>query len=511
MSEPFARSSERIAMTDAGPRTDDPASIATLRSVLHEAGFTSGNVREALATEVSISRDSAELPLYLRLLPEAALSTLIKLFLLGTQVPEEAAEQALAPLGLDRLEAMGLLSGENGVVSADLELVPIEELLIACDPFREELERPDHVLGISPPALVLASLTIREPVESTLDLGCGNGLQALLAARHSKSVVAVDINPRALRFAAFNALLNGVEIDCRQGNLFERVEGSRFDLIVSNPPYVVSPDADFVYRDSGLPGDSFCEGLVRRLPAYLSEGGFAHLLASWVHASTEEWSAPLRRWLNGSGCDAILLRYATHEPLEYAAAWNRPLRSDPVAYGAALDRWSDYYRRLGIDAISWGTVVLRRRSGRNWVWAYDPSSQHITAAGDQILRLFAAQDYLAEADDQALLEGTFALTGDHRLEQTAHLADGGTAIERSVLRLGSGLRFEVAVDASAVTVLTLVGEGRPLRQVLDAAAATIQGTTPEAFVSGALPVVRRLLELGFLVPTDEADAERPSG
>jgi len=359
------------------------------------------------------------------------------------------------------------------------------------------------VLGVSPPARVLAALTVRLPVESALDLGTGNGLQALFAARHARRVVAVDLNRRALRFAAFNALLNGVRgIELREGDLFAPVAGSTFDLIVSNPPYVISPETAFTYRDGGLPGDAFCERIVRTLPEHLSEGGYAHTLVSWLHAPDEDWSGPLRAWVEGSGCDALLLRYTTHEPLSYAAGWNRPLRADAGAYGDALDRWAAYYRRLGIDAISWGAVVLRRRSGRNWVFAYSPTSERITGASDHVLRLFAAQDFLAAAGDgDALLGARLALVEDHRLEQSGRLRGGETLLERIVLEHEGGLRFRVSLDPSTVDVLSRLDGDRPLRDVLrDASAAAPAGTSAEEFERRALPVVRRLVELGFAAP-----------
>ena len=55
------------------------------------------------------------------------------------------------------------------------------------------------------------------------------------------------------------------EVELVEGDLFEPVEGCDFDLIVCNPPYVISPESDIIYRDSGVPGDAFCEALVRRL------------------------------------------------------------------------------------------------------------------------------------------------------------------------------------------------------------------------------------------------------
>jgi hypothetical protein len=493
------------------PLTADVESIVALRAVFDDVGYTAAAVREALSTDAAIGRDSADLPVYLRLLADdSRLSTLIKLFLLGVPTSTAEASRALAPMPLERLRALGIVATEQGTVSARIEVVPTEQLLIACDPFRDELTRPDHVPGLSPPAKVLAALTVRAPVESTLDLCTGSGVQALLATAHSQRVTAVDVNPRALQFAAFNAELNSrPRIDLQRGDLFDPVEGSSFDLIVCNPPYVISPESEFVYRDSGARGDTFCERLVRRIPAFLHEGGFAHVLISWLHPHDADWSTPLRGWLDGSGCDALVLRYATHEPLGYAAAWNRPLRSDPAAYAAALERWSRHFEELGVEAISWGAITLRRREARNWVWAYSPSSDRIEPATEHVLRLFAAHDFLAGlSDDDGLLRGCLELVSDHRLDETGRLEAGTRTIERTVLRHEGGLHFEVAVDPATTTVLSLADGQRSVKEILSAAAAAVSAPGDE-FVSNALPVVRRLVELGFLVPVQPAPRPAP--
>jgi hypothetical protein len=268
---------------------------------------------------------------------------------------------------------------------------------------------------------------------------------------------------------------------------------------VCNPPYVISPETEFIYRDSGVQGDAFCEHIVRRLPSYLRPGGFAHILVSWLHAPDEDWTIPLRRWVSASGCDAVILRYATHEPLQYAAGWNRPLRGDATAYAAALDRWTEHFAQLGIEAISWGAIILRRRDSPNWVWAYSPSSDRVTPASDHVLRLFAAQDLLSELSDDALLAKVLVLADDHRLDQTGRLAGGERIVERTVLRLDGGLGFEVSIDPATTTVLSLLDGLRALGDVLSGAASI--GSANEAeFVADALPVVRRLVELGFVLP-----------
>jgi hypothetical protein len=249
-----------------------------------------------------------------------------------------------------------------------------------------------------------------------------------------------------------------------------------------------------VYRDSGLPGDSFCEGLVRRMPEFLAEGGFAQALVAWAHDPDAHWSTPLRGWVAGSGCDALLFHYVSHDPLSYAAGWNRPLRSDAAAYSGALDRWTGYFAELGIRAIAWGAVVLRRRSGgENWVWAHNPSAERIGPASHHILRLFAAQDLLQSLPgDEALLAERLALADDPRLEQTVLLGGGEGSVVGAMLRLEGGIRSRVNVDANTVQVLARLHGGQTVGEVLAEAG-------DETLAQAALPAIRRLLELGFLV------------
>ena len=109
------------------------------------------------------------------------------------------------------------------------------------------------------------SSPIREPVGRALDLGTGCGVQALHLAAHAGEVVATDVNTRALWMTRLNAALNEVDVDVREGSFFEPLRGERFDLIATNPPFVISPATGerLVYRDSGLPGDRVVEDIVR--------------------------------------------------------------------------------------------------------------------------------------------------------------------------------------------------------------------------------------------------------
>ena len=87
-------------------------------------------------------------------------------------------------------------------------------------------------------------------------------------------------------------------------------------------------------------------------------------MASWAQSGDDPAVRP-REWLDGAGCDAWILHSTTDDPLSNAAAWTREAGETPAAFGAALDRWTAYYREVGIEAVAYGALVLRRRDGRD--------------------------------------------------------------------------------------------------------------------------------------------------
>lgn len=485
----------------------DVEPIRALGARLRELRFGPTAIHEAFGLDDGLMRLRGDRAVQVRRLPpNTSLSTIIKLFLLGVPVEVEEAAKALAPAALEAVEQMGLVERSGREVGSLVQLFPYEGLILASDRF-DALDAPgasaDYVGNVNPTSITLARLTVRRPVETALDVGCGCGVQALLAARHAKRVLAADVNPRAVNYTRFNALLNDLDnVECREGSFFEPVAGMRFDLIVANPPFVISPDARFTFRDSGLSGDTVCEHVVGEAPAFLEEGAYAHVLCSWATRAGEDWRAAPSRWVAGRGCDAWVLHHRSEDPLSYAAAWNQLVRvGTPEAYPDVLDRWLDYYAGLEIEALEYGALTLRRRDGGPGWLRLDELPESLTgAAGDHILRVFAAQDYLTGLEDErAALGHAFALADDERLDQTLRVRDGEFVIERTLLRLERGLPFEGAVDGYALHVLSRCDGTRPLGELLDEIAGAA-GLDPEVFVPSSLAVVRRLLELGFLVP-----------
>ncbi|HVC86655.1 MAG TPA: methyltransferase [Gaiellaceae bacterium] len=410
--------------------------------------------------------------------PRAALA---RVFVLG----ERVACNTL-PVDVRALAEAGLVDAHDGWVSSRVRITPFAGILVVHE---AEVADEGFVTGVNAASRTLATLTVRDDVERVLDVGTGSGVEALLAARHATTVVATDINPRALEFASLNARLNGLSLDIREGSLFDPVVGETFDLIVANPPFVVSPDTDFVFRDSGLPGDAICREVVRGAAAHLRPGGFATVLCNWICRSPDERWEPLAGWVEGLSCDALLFSHGVIEPLRYASRWNEPHRKAPEAYARAVGRWLDYYEREGIVGIGIGAVILRGRDGPGWVRGFAAPTPAAGAAGEHIRRIFAGADRLERlASEEELLDGHFELVRGHRLEQALVFRD-----DYEIAGVAMSLEATVGLVAEIEPhVLPFLFELTPERTLAEVAAAA------ELDAADVARTVRRLLELGML-------------
>lgn len=490
------------------PVRADTAALGLLKQALTAAGYTRDGVRRSLHTDRGLTASPGEVVVFEhRLSGRSPLETLIRLFLIGSAVRGEDVDAALPSMGAGDLRTAGLVEPFDGGVRATLRIVPHGDILVACD--RSYYgdgghDAADTVTGVTSPAILLADFTIRKRARRALDIGTGGGIQALLLANHCESVVAVDINPRALNFAELNCRLNGItNVDLRQGSWFKPVEGERFDIVTANPPYVMSPDSTFLYRDSGLVADSLCRELIKDMPGFLDEGGFGHILISWALKDGQEWSEPLREWVAGSGCDAWLLHYLTDDPLTQAAKWNEPLLGEGLAtYGEALDRWTDYYRREGIERIGFGAIILRRRSGGdNWVRADSFRAGSGSSAG-LVLRVFEAEDYLRILDDDSkLLRERFALVPEHRLEQRMRSAGGQWQLDESTLTLTQGIAFRGSLDINTAQMLQHFDGRHTLKEAVSMARRDLglPASDLAPLTETAVAMAKRLYQLGFLV------------
>src|SRR5829696_334157 len=148
--------------------------------------------------------------------------------------------------------------------------------------------------------LLAAALRRRPELDggAVLDVCTGSGALAITAAlAGARSVTAVDISARAVLTARLNARLNGVRIEGIRGSLLDAVPSRRFDVIVSNPPYLPGADDALPSRgrarhtEAGTTGRTLLDRLIDAAPAHLSPGGV--LLVT--HSSVNGEEATLAR------------------------------------------------------------------------------------------------------------------------------------------------------------------------------------------------------------------------
>ncbi|MDQ0727523.1 class I SAM-dependent methyltransferase [Microbacterium sp. W4I20] len=307
------------------------------------------------------------------------LATLGRLLVLGMPQPRAAVADALPRLGVDGLVALGLATDDGTAVTPTALLRPqsfvdaegVGEWWIASDLDEVALDGPlpaDHVLGVGGASRTLAETIVPREVGRALDLGTGCGIQALLVSRWAGTVVATDISARALAFAEVNARVNGVgNIEFRQGSMFEPVEGEAFDLIVSNPPFVITPRVDGVpayeYRDGGMVGDALVEQFLRTAPAHLTVGGIAQLLGNWESRAGVTGLARVQAWVPAD-LDLWVIEREELTPLGYAELWIRDGGTTPrdPGFTPLLTAWLDDFADRGVSSIGFGYVLLRRPS-----------------------------------------------------------------------------------------------------------------------------------------------------
>jgi len=252
--------------------------------------------------------------------------------------------------------------------------------------------------------------------------------------------------------------------------------------VVTNPPFVVSP-ADFrsgerlVYRDSGLPGDEMVRRVVRAAPQLLHPGGWAQVLANWVHRRAEPWQERVSGWLAGSGCDAWVVQREVADPAEYVELWLKDAgvhgRPD---YPRRYDAWLSWFDAQEIEAVGFGWLHLRRvaeDASREPVlqleeWPFEVEQPLGPEVADRARRT----DLLAATSDEQLVERRLIRRVDVR--QESHGAPGAGDPETIVLRQQRGMRRARRVDTVEAGLVGACDGDLTLAQILDALAALLE-------------------------------------
>lgn len=449
---------------------------------------------------------------------------LTRLLTLGETLTRADVERALPRLGAEGAARCGIVAvggaGDDDVARALIDLRPYatadgdDEITwwVASDTGEEVTSRQlegDHVLGIGGATTTLASVTMRTPVGRVLDLGTGSGIQALHASVHAREVVATDISERALGFAEFNRRLNAPPAawDLRLGSLLEPVEGELFDLVVSNPPFVITPPGtpSFEYRDGLLGGDGIVQRLVTSVGSVLSPGGVAQMLGNWEIRKGQSWTERLEGWLDdaavlGWPLDAWIVQRDVLDAAEYAETWLRDAGAIPErgreAFDAAYEAYLSDFDERGVEGIGFGIVTLRRSVGAPTLRRLEEHQGELPLPlGPHLVASLAAHDWLASREDAELLDESYVVAGDVTRETYGRptLHDP----EHILFRQGGGFGRVIKADtALAGFVGTCDGE-LTAGQIAHALAALLD-VPPGRMVAGLAPAIRELVRDGML-------------
>ncbi len=410
--------------------------------------------------------------------------------LLLERQPVPAAQGQQTP-ALSVLLESGFARQEGEALHPQFQLQVCQGFFVFSD-LTSRADSPDFVLPIGPASHYLARLAIRQPVGTALDLGCGSGIQALLAARHSRHVLATDINPRALAFTRLNAALNRVEnIETAQGSLLQPAGGRVFDLILYNPPFILAPAHHSELSYAFTQQDKPLYSLLAELPQYVNPGGFAQVTLNWGHRASQPPQAPLLNSLRELGMDGLLLWHFSLNAWQYAHYWKQhPIHAADRQFSSAArwlqtSHWAAWLWQHGMQQVAFGSLSLRfSGSAQPWFRAEKVSGTFGDSVSDQLLNLFAFEEETRQNPH----------AGDV-LEQRLSLER--SLFPNSAQQAAAGVRFPLHISAPTWQVLELLDGRISLNQAIENAARAggfeLRQGRPEVEQA-----VRNLLRFGWL-------------
>ncbi|MDO5035181.1 MAG: methyltransferase [Actinomycetaceae bacterium] len=448
----------------------DARLIDLLRSDLRAVSFALSEVNDLMGEEASAAllRNERVPALLAARAANSHLATAVRLFVLWDVVEEADVEAALPSIGVEGLSRLGLIEHIDIGVRARVQLQPHEAQIdgetyswwIASD-LGEGLTGTapgrDHVLGIGGATRTLLELTPREQVDSVLDLGTGCGVQAMYAKTHARRVVATDLSKRAVDFARFNFALNELDIEVREGSLFEPVNKERFDLIVSNPPFVITPDSlraggVVEYRDGGRSGDDLVKEVVVGAASHLTAGGRAVMLGNWEIKT--DWEEHPRAWAREAGLHAWFVQRERLDPAQYVEMWMRDngarLAKTAVEYEETYRLWFEDFRERGVSGVGLGIIALANPSGSEPVVVCEEVVTPTSAQGSYMSQTMS-EIFNHEITPEITDEEVFTRASDVRQER--HFEPGEVDPQVIIATQGDGFGRRIQLNSQVSAVL----------------------------------------------------------
>jgi len=478
------------------------SAAARLRGYLEEAGYNETDLASRVSlTEFGAAEDRTLPRLLERTSEPTPVNALIRLFRLGLKQSRVAVANVISEDILSILLDSGLVEPAGPAIVPQVALWPLAKFVLATDLYSAfKKAQRDLVLWPNPSTIMLWRYSIRRRFKAMLDLGAGCGVIGLLASANSETVVASDLNPRALEFTRFNATLNGVSnIETAVGDCFDPVRSRNFDLILSNPPFFITPRNDFLFCQNPLELDGLCRRLVKEAPAHLNEGGYFEMLCEWAEIEGQPWEERIAEWMEGTGCDMWVLHGSTHQPDVYAQAYILQTVPDSSQDAERFAEFMQYYRRCKLAAIHNGVIVMRLRAGGGRLRIEEAPKTDSGDMGPAILDGFVAHDLLESCtDDEKLLAMRLRPAADARLSRNYVPVENGWHMDSIRLRLESAIPAQLDLEPLVAEFFVKFDGKRTAAEAVDLMAAKTEAPL-ENVRAESLAFLRKLIERRFLV------------
>jgi hypothetical protein len=321
-------------------------------------------------------------------------------------------------------------------------------------------------------------------------------------------VVGVDLDPRAIAFARFNARLEQIDgARFEIGDLAAPVAGERFDLVLSQPPFVTHPEgiAATTYLHGGRRGDELALRMLGQIPGLLAEAGRALVLFDTADdgehvqrvlaalGSSPDAAGPLRVIVVAPrGLDA------DRQALGYAATSHAELGPE---YARAVRRYRRHLRELGIESTRHMLVAIERVAPTSSVFAVeiDPRAGRLPDAAE--LAGLRARLVAAAAPTQELLALRLGVSPHASLVHSRRLGPGEAGDELA-LRFSAGLARDRELSLAAATLIEMLARPEPatLAELVERYALECEAEAAEV-VDGVTRFVRESLASGLLEPS----------
>lgn len=380
--------------------------LSALQQDFVAAGYTSENIAALLGPTATAALDRDQHQPARRVLAQPLaqgnpLAGLISCFLLADPIGVPLAETIFAQLTLQGARDLNIVTAtDDGQVAATIDISTYAtdqqgDMWVASDQTALQLGHSlpeEHILGVGKASITLAEITPRSDVKTALDLGTGCGIQAMHLLHHAEHVTITDISQRALDFAVFNILLNAGQLNVdperlaqrvtvRAGNMLEPVEGQTFDLVATNPPFVIAPTqatTKHTYRETGQTGDQVVRELISKMDRVLAPGGQAVMLANWEMFGPGPWHDRLETW-PGQDLDIWAIQRSSADPAQYAEIWLQDSSENlnQASYDDAYARYLDDFEARGVTQIGVGWVWLRKRQTSSPLRIFEYLTDHV--------------------------------------------------------------------------------------------------------------------------------------